>query len=97
MAPSVGTLVQFLVLGVLGYILAGAPLLSILSGSPKRESFTQPISLDKAETLVIPDDGLVCPEHAYKIHLLSRDPLVIYIEGFLSAEEASHVVQMRYV
>ncbi|KAF2178581.1 hypothetical protein K469DRAFT_731601 [Zopfia rhizophila CBS 207.26] len=93
MGPSLGTLIQFAVLGLLGYILAGAPLLSIFFGSPGLHSHHQ-FSFDKVESLVIPEANLTCPAHAYSIHLFSRDPLVIYVDSFLSDAEAEHVVKM---
>jgi prolyl 4-hydroxylase len=39
-----------------------------------------------------PDDSNIvqseCPHQPYKVHIFSRHPLVIYIENFVSAEEA---------
>lgn len=32
-----------------------------------------------------------CADPAYSVHLLSKDPLVIYLPNFLTAEEAAHV------
>jgi prolyl 4-hydroxylase len=51
------------------------------------------------DTFISIDDGLTpdCPlDPAYRIHLLSRTPLVIYIEGFLTPTEADHLVDIRY-
>ena len=31
-------------------------------------------------------------EHQYKTYLLSKDPLVIYIENFINLQEAAHLV-----
>ncbi|RAL01751.1 oxidoreductase, 2OG-Fe(II) oxygenase family [Aspergillus ibericus CBS 121593] len=52
------------------------------------------ITLDP-EILSLPD-GIIptCPEDTYRVHLLSKDPLIIYIEDFLSAEEADHLVKI---
>lgn len=58
--------------------------------------------------LNLSDDSFISPEDAtplncgkgednYQIHLLSRDPLAIYIEGFLSDREADHLVDVRCV
>lgn len=102
---TLGSLLQYVVLGVLGYILAGAPLLSVITG-PTEEGkksragygFPPPLSHDKAATLIIPERNLSCEEHAFRgVHLLSREPLVVYVEGFLDEEEARHVVDVRYV
>lgn len=55
------------------------------------------ISKEKLDGLVIPDRNLTCAEHAFKgVYVLSREPLVVYIEGFLSEEECGHVVDVRY-
>jgi hypothetical protein len=56
------------------------------------------MSPQKLDSLVIPDANLTCEEHAFKnVHVLSRDPLVVYIEGFLGEREADEVVELRYV
>ncbi|ORY12134.1 hypothetical protein BCR34DRAFT_624486 [Clohesyomyces aquaticus] len=94
MPPSLGSLVQYSILGLVAYILAGAPLLDILSPHGKPKSEAQILSKDKLENLVIPEKGLICPEHGYKVFVFQRDPLVVYIEGFLSAEESEHIVRM---
>lgn len=50
------------------------------------------------ENLVIPERNLSCEEHAYRgVHVLSREPLVVYIEGFVGDGEADDVVKVRYV
>lgn len=101
---AVGTVLQYVVFLGLAYVLAGAPLLSILAGSTgaskkSRASFGRPppLSPDKAATLVIPEKNLTCGEHAFRgVHVLSREPLVVYIEGFLGQDEVQHVVDIRY-
>jgi prolyl 4-hydroxylase len=39
--------------------------------------------------------GTTCSHQNYKSHLLFEDPLVIYIENFISIEEASQLVGLR--
>jgi hypothetical protein len=39
--------------------------------------------------------GTTCSNQNYKSHLLFEDPLVIYIENFISREEASQLVGLR--
>lgn len=51
-------------------------------------------SFEKSDSLVFPDDDLVCEPHAYNIRVLSREPLVVYIDGFLSQKEADHTVNI---
>lgn len=99
-SSSLSTFVQYAVLAILGYILAGAPLSTIFSddsGSSRSSASSasrQLFSGDKVEQLVVPDPGLECEEHGYRIHVFSREPLVVYIEGFVSEREAGHVVAM---
>jgi prolyl 4-hydroxylase len=96
MSVSLSSIIQYTVFGIFAYILAGAPLLSIFSSNSHPGVKTQ-LSAEQAETLVFPEQGLECPEHKYAVNILSREPLVVYIEGFLSDEEAKHVVRMRWV
>lgn len=53
------------------------------------------------DSFISPDDGVPvnCPGEAegYRVHLLSQAPLVLYIENFVSAAEADHLVDIRYV
>ena len=53
------------------------------------------------DSFISPEDGVPanCPGEAkgYRVHLLSRAPLVLYIENFVSAAEADHLVDVRYV
>ncbi|KAF2710542.1 hypothetical protein K504DRAFT_476484 [Pleomassaria siparia CBS 279.74] len=96
MAVSLTTFVQYIVFGLFAYILAGAPSFSLLSSSD-HGSITggnNRFSGDLAESLVFPEKNLSCVEHGYKVHLLSTEPLIVYIEEFLTGEEAEHVVQM---
>lgn len=93
---SLGSLVQYAVFAVIAYVLAGAPLLSIIS-SPSSSAGNERYSADKIEGLMVPDPSLVCEEHGYKVHIFNREPLVIYIEGFLKEDEAQHIVKIRWV
>jgi prolyl 4-hydroxylase len=97
---SFSSLVQYAFFAVVIYVLAGAPLSSIISDSSSGSSgidiSAQSVTQEKIDSLVVPDADLKCGEHAYKgVHILSREPLVVYIEGFLSAEEAKRVVDVR--
>ncbi|QKX56699.1 uncharacterized protein TRUGW13939_03805 [Talaromyces rugulosus] len=40
-------------------------------------------------------DELNCPDDAYRVHLFSRSPLVIYVEDFLSVSETEHLLAIR--
>ncbi|OCK95458.1 uncharacterized protein K441DRAFT_658884 [Cenococcum geophilum 1.58] len=93
MVPKLSTTVQYLFIGAIGYILAGAPLSRSLFGERKQDP-PEEISFEKSASLAISEDNLTCPHHAYNVHIFSRDPLVIYIQSFLSNEEAEHLVRV---
>lgn len=38
-----------------------------------------------------------CGPDSYSIHVFSREPLVVYIENFLSLEERKHLLEIRFV
>jgi hypothetical protein len=44
-----------------------------------------------------PDDSLPCPNQPLRAYLLNQDPLVIYIENFISANESDHLIQQRSI
>ncbi|KAI5868062.1 hypothetical protein GGS23DRAFT_9485 [Durotheca rogersii] len=35
-----------------------------------------------------------CPPHTYTVHFLSKAPIVVYIENFLSADERAHLLEI---
>ncbi|KAF2840236.1 hypothetical protein M501DRAFT_931857 [Patellaria atrata CBS 101060] len=78
------------------YLLAGAPLLRSFFGSPGEtdDEVADLISKLNTSTLMIPDEDLICPKSTYVVHILSRDPLVAYIEDFIRNDEASHLVEI---
>jgi hypothetical protein len=47
-------------------------------------------------SLIASDEPLSCPLHSYNTFILSRQPLIIYIENFLSSEESKHLHDIRY-
>ena len=38
-----------------------------------------------------------CPQDSYSVHILSKEPLVVYIENFLSENERVHLLEIRSV
>ncbi|PVI01323.1 hypothetical protein DM02DRAFT_641937 [Periconia macrospinosa] len=89
---SISTIVQYVFITVVGYVLAGAPLQTLLFSSASTSSAQNG---EKLEGLVVPDRNLTCGGHGFKgVYVLNRDPLVVYIEGFLSQEECDHVVDV---
>ncbi|KAJ5064605.1 hypothetical protein J3E74DRAFT_200705, partial [Bipolaris maydis] len=102
---SFSSIAQYVFLAGLAYVLAGAPLSSFLnsssSGSENSYNFNsraregKVVDVRTLESLVIPETNLSCAEHRYKgVYVLSRDPLVIYIEGFLGEGEGKEVVDL---
>lgn len=77
-------------------LIAGGPIQQFLFGdrSSSLLSTNEAPVLD-AEKLVVPDASLRCPHHSYETHILSTEPLVVYIPGFLSDAEADHLVEIR--
>lgn len=98
---SVFTVVQYAFLAVLAYVFAGAPLQEMLSttlsGSDSADAGASGMSPQKLDSLVVPDGNLTCEARGLGgVHVLHREPLVVYIEGFLGRDEADEVVALRY-
>ena len=65
------------------------------------------IDADASPALHLIDDSFISPEDGlplncagndvagYRVHFLSRAPLILYIENFLSTDEANHLVNVR--
>ncbi|KAB5558237.1 hypothetical protein GE09DRAFT_105842 [Coniochaeta sp. 2T2.1] len=57
------------------------------------------------DLLALEDDGgsdstngtIGCASDTYSVHIYSREPLVVYIEGFLSVDERAHLLDIRFV
>lgn len=52
------------------------------------------------ESLLALDDwtgNLTCGEDQYSVHLFSKEPLIIYIESFLTKKERAHLLDIRLV
>lgn len=97
---SFSAILQYALIAGVAYVLAGAPLLSAITSysgtTPRDANAGSTSSLDKLDSLAIPEVDLSCPEHSHQgVFVLSRDPLVVYIEGFLSDVEAEEIVKLR--
>ena len=99
-APQWRTILELFAIAVAIYAFVGAPGVgnpfSTRSGSS--ESIEPAKSLARIESLVYPDSSLDCStyDHGYEVHVLSTRPLVVYIGGFLSDEEADELIELRY-
>jgi prolyl 4-hydroxylase len=82
------------------YIFIYVPLSRLLFGlSPSSSSLSHDgheLSFNES-FIAFEDFNLACPEHAYTTHILSREPLVLYLEGFLSENEIEHLLEIRFV
>lgn len=47
-------------------------------------------------SLIASDEPLDCPAHSYNTLIVSRQPLIIYIENFLTREESKHLLDIRH-
>lgn len=79
------------------YIFIGAPGLSTFLTSDKNASnhVVKPKAHIRPDSFVYPDPDLKCAEHSYDVHIYSANPLVIYIDGFLSQDEADALIDLR--
>jgi len=50
-----------------------------------------------ASFIALEDPDLVCPDNTYSTHILSREPLVLYLENWLSNDEITHLLEIRFV
>lgn len=97
MALKLSSVIEYLLVSAALYIFVISPLLRTYFPSlVVVDQQLQYHSFEKTDALVIPDPNLACEPHAYNVRILSREPLVIYIEGFLSSEEAEHLVEVSY-
>lgn len=99
MALKLSSIVEYLLVSAVLYIFVLSPALRTYFPSLVLETHqeSQYQSFEKTDSLVVPDPNLLCEQHGYGVRLLSREPLVVYVEGFLSEEEAEHLVDVSYV
>jgi prolyl 4-hydroxylase len=89
---------------MLGYALALVPLYffiylpvsSMLHGTAQNPSDRDIVNFNFNVSSIASDEPLSCPPHSYTTHILSHEPLIIYIENFLSADESAHLLKIRY-
>lgn len=77
------------------YVFLGAPGLNNVLTSGKKDVIPAPKIHLRPDSLVYPDLDLDCSKHKYDVHIFSASPLIIYIDGFLSGEEADALVELR--
>lgn len=92
------TIIEVAIISIGLYVFLGAPgLRSARQTDTQSREQDVPVAQARAESLVYPDvKNLQCSQHDYHVHIFSTDPLVVYIDGFLSDREAKHLVEIRY-
>lgn len=73
------------------YILIWVPLSQMIFG--RQALLDEPLDLNS--TWIASDDPPSCPDDSYKTFIISREPLMIYVEGFLTEKESRHLVDAR--
>ena len=88
---------SYIILPVALLIAFSNPLLQFFSPSSNTAQRAERPAINES-LLAVPGtgDGAGC-EGAYKVHVWSAEPLVVYIEGFLSDNERAHILETRYV
>jgi prolyl 4-hydroxylase len=108
--PKFSTLITWALYFIPIYLFVVDPLLrgffpSLLAGSPSSsddlfdESGAPGPGINLTDdSFISPEDGVPfqCPDaEGYRVHLLSRTPLIMYIENFVSENEANQLLDMR--
>jgi len=89
------TILELTVISSVVYFFLGAPGLSSVFTAGQQDVAVAPKAQLKPNSLVYPDLSLECAQHKYDVHIFSAKPLVIYIDGFLTGEEADALVELR--
>ena len=85
------------VAGVAILFLFSGPITEWFSSGPRRIPRTPRPRIDESLLAIdsVNDTISSCRPDAYSIHVISKAPLVIYIENFLFPEEAQHLLNAR--
>ncbi|EHK98573.1 putative prolyl 4-hydroxylase subunit alpha-3 [Glarea lozoyensis 74030] len=76
----------------LGYLFVWLPVQEMLFG-PAQKSSDLPVTIFNSSFIAL-DEHVSCPPHTYNTFILSHEPLVIYIENFLSPQESKHLIDI---
>jgi prolyl 4-hydroxylase len=88
-------MIEIAVISIVIYIFLGAPGFSFTTTKETSTTNSQHKASPKAENLVYPSRDLICSQRGYDAHIFSTSPLVVYIDGFLSDDEANHLIALR--
>jgi prolyl 4-hydroxylase len=107
--PKLSTVITWALYFIPIYLFIVDPLLrgffpSLLAESPNKDDLFDEsgapgpgINLTD-DSFISPEDGVPfnCPDaEGYRVHLLSRTPLIMYIENFVSENEANQLLDLR--
>ena len=95
MAPRSSTVIGYLLPLVAMYFLVYIPMFqkSSPTNNEPAECSAETFARLRNTTIDVQPD-VSCPNHNYNIHILHRDPLIIYIPHFVSDAEAEHLVEI---
>lgn len=72
------------------------PILKLFSPSPPQiHRLPRPQLNPDLLALEADAKNYTCPADSYTVHIYSREPLVLYIENFLSPVERAHLLEIR--
>lgn len=78
------------------YIFVYAPLSQVFFGAKLPRSSRRSLQ-DFAfnNSLIVPEENVSCPAYNFDVHILSQDPLILYLPEFITGDEADHLVKSR--
>ncbi|TVY28487.1 Prolyl 4-hydroxylase [Lachnellula hyalina] len=76
-------------------VLVWIPLSNVIFGTPQKQKPSDHQNVLFNSSFIATDEPLSCPPHNYNTFILSQEPLIIYIENFLTAEESAHLISIR--
>jgi prolyl 4-hydroxylase len=97
MTLTLRSVIEHALVAVVAYVLVLSPIIASVfpSWRVSRPSSTVHHALRETDALVLPDyDATSCAPSNYNVSILSRHPLVIYIQNFISPEESKHLVDL---
>jgi len=89
---------EFILAGIPLYVLVYLPLSHMINRSPEKIlKQSGLINLNESFIAIESEQSVSCPPHNFNTYILSHEPLVIYIENFLSKDESEHLLRIRYL
>ncbi|KAI1393518.1 uncharacterized protein F4822DRAFT_15592 [Hypoxylon trugodes] len=87
---------SYIVAGIAIFLFAYNPIIEYLSPQPSRLPRTPRPRINESLLAIDTTNQTApdCPQDSYSVHILSKAPIVIYIENFLSEEERSHLLEI---